>query len=150
MTMKKLNVYLIVILFCLSIFSCKKDKTTAKENLIGKWMETAMTVSPAMNGITDMFSTEAACDKDDIIIFNADGTNQSDAGLIKCNASDPQIENEGTWALSADGKTLTLTSTNNEIQVLTVVTLSSTSFVGTMTMVFNGVTYTYTVTLVKK
>jgi hypothetical protein len=147
--MKKLNLYLMVVVFGLSIFSCKKDEKTAKEYLIGKWMATAMTVSPAMDGVTDMFST-TPCDKDDIIIFNANGTVTNDEGVIKCNAADPQTTSGGTWTLSADGKTLTLTSTNNEIQVLTIVTLSSTSFVGTMTIVFNGVTYTYTVTLVKK
>lgn len=149
--MKKPSLYLMVVLFGLSIFSCKKDSTaTAKENLIGKWMMTAMTISPAINGVTDMFSTTDACGKDDLIIFNADGTVTNDEGVVKCNASDPQTSSGGTWALSADGKTLTVTSTTNEIQVITVVTLSSTKFVGTMTMVQSGVTYTYTVTLVKK
>jgi uncharacterized lipoprotein NlpE involved in copper resistance len=149
MVMKKLILYLMVVLFGLSLFSCKKDEKTAKENLIGKWMMTAMTISPAINGVTDMFSTTDACGKDDLTIFNADGTVTNDEGVVKCNASDPQTSSGGTWVLSADGKTLTMTSTNGT-QVITIVTLTSTSFVGKMTMVESGVTYTYTVTLVKK
>jgi len=151
MIMKKLSLYLLVVLFGVYIFGCKKDETTsAKENLIGKWMVTAMTISPAYYGITDMFSTNDACSKDDLTIFNADGTVQTDEGLIKCNASDPQTTNDGTWALSADGKTLTMTESASSISVITIVTLSSSSFVGKMTYVESGVTYTYTITLVKK
>jgi hypothetical protein len=149
MIMKKLSLYLMIVLFGVSVFSCKKDEKTAKENLIGKWMMTAMTVSPAQNGVTDQFSTMDACGKDDLTIFNADGTVTNDEGVLKCSASDPQTTSGGTWALSADGKTLTMTSTN-ETMVITIVTLSSTSFVGKMTRVENGVTYNYTVTLVKK
>jgi len=148
--MKKLKLYLMVVLFGLSIFSCKKDETTPKENLTGKWMMTAMTISPELYGITDLFSTTDACGKDDLTIFNADGTITSDEGLIKCNAADPQTTTGGTWTLSADGKTLTMTETGQTPQVITIITLSSTSFEGTMTVVLNGVTYTYTVTLVKK
>jgi hypothetical protein len=148
--MKTLNSYLMVVLFVLSLFSCKKDEKTAKENLIGKWMMTAMTISPAQNGVTDMFSTSSACGKDDLTIFNTDGTVTNDEGAVKCNASDPQTSSGGTWALSADGKTLTMTSPGQTPQVITIVTLSSTSFVGKMTMVDSGVTYTITVTLVKK
>ena len=147
--MKKLNVYLLVVLFGLSLFSCKKDEKTAQENLIGKWMMTAMTISPAMNGVTDIFSTSDACGKDDLTIFNADGTITKDEGVVKCNSSNPQTSSGGTWVLSADGKTLTVTSTNGP-QIITIVTLTSTSFVGTQTIVNSGVTYTYTVTLVKK
>jgi hypothetical protein len=148
--MKTLNLYLIVVLFGLSIFSCTKDEKTAKENLIGKWMMTAMTISPAQNGVTDQFGSMDACGKDDLTIFNADGTITNDEGVIKCNASDPQTANGGTWVLSADGKTLTITSPGQAPFVVTIVTLSSTSFVGTQTMVDSGVTYTYTITLVKK
>ena len=149
--MKTLNLYLMVFLFGLSVLSCKKDSTaTAKENLIGKWMMTAMTISPAWNGVTDMYSTSDACGKDDLSIFNADGTLTNDEGLVKCNATDPQTSSGGTWALSADEKTLTITSPGQTPQVITIVTLSSTSFVGKMTMVDSGITYTYTVTLIKK
>jgi hypothetical protein len=151
MVMKTLNLYLMVVLFGLSVFRCKKDSTaTPKENLTGKWMMTAMTISPAQNGVTDMFSTQDACGKDDLTIFNADGTITNDEGVLKCSASDPQTSSGGTWVLSADGKTLTVTSTDKTTEIVTVVTLTSTSFVGTETMVQSGVTYTVTVTLVKK
>jgi len=150
MAMKKLNLYLMVVLFSLSLFSCKKDEKTAKENIIGKWMMTAMTISPAQNGVTDMFSSMDACGKDDLTIFNADGTITNDEGVIKCNASDPQTSSGGTWALSADGKSVTITSPGQAAQVATIVTLSSTSLVVKTTMVEGGVTYTMTITLVKK
>jgi hypothetical protein len=151
MVMKTLKLYLMVVLFGLSIFGCKKDSTaTVKENLTGKWMMTAMTISPAINGVTDMFSTSDACGKDDLTIFNADGTITKDEGAVKCNSSNPQTSSGGTWVLSADGKKLTMTNTSGTQQIITIVTLSSTSFVGKMTSVESGVTYTLTVTLVKK
>jgi hypothetical protein len=150
MVMKTLNLYLLVVVFCLSLFSCKKDEKTPTENLIGKWMVTAMTISPAMNGVTDMFSTSDACGKDDLTIFNADGTVTKDEGAVKCNSSNPQTSSGGTWVLSADGKTLTMTNTSGTQQIVTIVTLSSTSLVVTQTMVQSAVTYTYTITLVKK
>ncbi|HEY5470324.1 MAG TPA: hypothetical protein VIK07_07365, partial [Bacteroidales bacterium] len=59
--MKKVRLYLMIVLFGVSIFSCKKNEPTAKENLIGKWMVTAWTMSPARNGVTDYFSLMDAC-----------------------------------------------------------------------------------------
>jgi len=150
MIMKKVRLYLMIVLFGVSIFSCKKNEPTAKENLIGKWMVTAWTMSPARNGVTDYFSLMDACGKDDLTIFNADGTVTNDQGVLKCSASNPQTSSGGTWALSADGKTLTMTSPGQAPTVITIVTLSSTSFVMKMTMVDSVGTLTYTITLVKK
>ncbi len=147
--MKKLTLYLMIVLFGLSLFSCKKAEKSAKENIIGKWMVTARIVSPAMNGITDVFSSSDACGKDDLTIFNSDGTVTNDEGAVKCNAFNPQTSSGGTWVLSADEKTVTITQTGQSM-VGTIVTLTSTSLVVKTTLVESGVTYTYTITFVKK
>lgn len=48
-----------------------------------------------------------ACDEDDTEYFNADGTYLSDLGAVLC---DPTDENStGTWELSSDDKTLSVT-----------------------------------------
>jgi hypothetical protein len=48
-----------------------------------------------------------ACDEDDTEYFNADGTYLSDLGAVLC---DPTDENtSGTWELSSDEKTLSVT-----------------------------------------
>ncbi len=48
------------------------------------------------------------CTKDDCTNFKSDKTIAFDEGATKCDPSDPQTS-AGTWSLSADGKTLTLT-----------------------------------------
>jgi hypothetical protein len=149
--MKKLSLYLAVVAIGVVMFGCKKDSTTtiSKDDIIGKWMMTSMTVSPAMDGVTDMFGTRDACEKDDLTIFNADGTVINDAGATKCSSSDPQSTSGGTWTISSDNKTLTITN-NGEAMSVTIVSLTSSKFVGKMTEVDGSVTYTITVTLVKK
>jgi hypothetical protein len=150
--MKKLNFYFIVVLITLVMFGCKKDEatTTTKDKLTGKWVITAMTVSPAILGVTDMFSTFDACEKDDLTIFNADGTITMDEGVLKCDPSSPQSYNDGAWTLSTDNKTLTITSTGSDPEIFTIVSLTSTSLVGSSAKVDGGVSYTMTVTMAKK
>ncbi len=48
------------------------------------------------------------CSKDDCTNFNSDKTLAFDEGATKCDPSDPQTST-GTWSLSSDGKTLTIT-----------------------------------------
>jgi hypothetical protein len=148
--MKKISVYLMVIMVGVVMFGCKKDSTTiSKDDIIGKWMMTAMTVSPAMDGVTDIFSTWDACEKDDLTIFSADGTVINDAGATKCDPTDQQTSNPGTWSFSSDNKILVITR-NGEVMNVTIVTLTSSKFVGSMKEVYNSVTYTRRVTLIKK
>jgi Lipocalin-like domain len=92
--------------------ACKKDKSTTELLTSGNgWKITAFTVNPGIpvgNGvvITDFYAQIEACTKDDITIFKAGGVLNTDEGLTKCDPTDTQTT-IGTWALSADEKTIT-------------------------------------------
>lgn len=91
----------------LLISSCKKeeDKQVSKTDLLtsGQWRMTAYTLSPPVDldgdGVADADGLAAfdACDRDNLFIFQRDGTLVLDAGPTKCNSIDPQSENT-TWA----------------------------------------------------
>ncbi|MFK7906893.1 MAG: hypothetical protein AB8B69_17300 [Chitinophagales bacterium] len=48
------------------------------------------------------------CDKDDVITFGGDGKVSRTSGADKCNPSEPDQGNAGTWFLNADETVLTL------------------------------------------
>ena len=106
--MKKLTVLLIVLI---SIFSCKKNKpeptcTTDMASIAGQYKITGYTYKagpqfPEIDYYTTVFPD--ACDRDNAIKFNADGTYQLlDIGLV-CS---PSGNDSGTWKLT--GNTVTI------------------------------------------
>ncbi len=121
------------ILFLVALlFSCQKDivfpegagsgtpptgsKGGAANILSGtSWKLTGYTVNIDYGGgiivDTDLYSAIPTCSLDDIHTFNANGTATDNAGNIKCNSSDAQSVESGTWKLSEDQKKLTLSST---------------------------------------
>jgi hypothetical protein len=129
-TMRKIQILLIITLTVM-VINCKKDANSVvsrKDLLSGKtWIMTAETISPAMNVngtlITDFYSQEPSCTKDDIAKLNSNGTYTLEEGQTKCSANDPQVYETGTWTLSSDESVLVLTSngtvTNAKIQELT-------------------------------
>lgn len=50
-----------------------------------------------VNGIDVTSTYYTACELDNILTFNTDYTYVEDEGATKCNASDPQIVDSGTW-----------------------------------------------------
>lgn len=148
--MKKL-LTLAVIGLSLSLVSCKKDDDpTKKEMLTGKnWKLTGWTIDPALPVIGSNFYNQLnACFKDDLTKFSTDGKITFDEGATKCQVSDPQTTT-GTWALSTDEKTVSITS-DGETTSYTIVSLSSSKFVGTFVAVEDGVNYTNTLTWEKQ
>lgn len=55
------------------------------------------------------FEDELPCVKDDRWVFFANGNMEQNEGPSKCSPTDPQVYVTGTWALSVESKTLTLT-----------------------------------------
>lgn len=49
-----------------------------------------------------------ACEQDDVLFFNTDGTITENSGSVKCSASEPDESSGGNWTLSADGQSLTI------------------------------------------
>ncbi|MCF8238393.1 MAG: lipocalin family protein [Saprospiraceae bacterium] len=100
----------------LTMGACKKDDDTQSTSDIlieGKWDLTAATINPGVEifpgiVVNDLLIDEEPCDADDLTIFNADGSSAGDEGATKCDPSDPQNYNNGTWSLSSDEKTLTI------------------------------------------
>ena len=160
---KYLSVLLIVFSFVAS--SCNKDddsdnqptKSTKEYLTAGNWKTTAMTISPGISfggvTITDFFAQTPACSKDDLILFNSNGTITDDEGPTKCDPNDPQTTTEGSWSLNSDNTILTISYPGEDAISLTITGISDTNLTGTYTMIedFGGglVTYTITISMVR-
>ncbi len=131
----------------IGLFGCKKDegnepKSNSDYLLSGNWQVTGTVLDPGIElqpGIivTDVFEFLVDdCAKDDFMTFNANGTITEDQGTTKCDPDDPQTNSDGSWTLSEDGNTLTITyppeieGDDAEVSVVTIVSINSTTFVG--------------------
>lgn len=148
--MKKPLFTLILLFFtaALSTTACKKDEKSAEENLVAA---TCWNISKAeaFNPITNTWvdATEdafEACDLDDCIKFNSDKTAVVNFGAIKCDSSDPVEYESGTWSISSDGKTLTLTADTGDVEIYGIVEISSTRMIIELTEVSTGATIRFT------
>jgi len=121
--MKKLSFACLPLL--LLFVSCKKEKAScdlSSTNIVGSYKATAVTykATPSSTPV-DMLAFADACEKDDIIILNANGTfTYQDAG-VKC---DPTGDDAGSWSLNSnvltvDGEAAAVTSFDCSSMVLT-------------------------------
>jgi len=154
--MGKLNLLLIASLF-LATISCKKDDSapSKKELLTGKnWVLTAETVSPAINFngvlITDLYAQMESCTKDDVSKFNSDGTYTFEEGASKCDPSDPQVWDSGTWVFNSDQTIIVMTSSTYGSINAEIVELTSSKLVVTHDETVDNIKYTITDTYQKK
>lgn len=156
--MKKLLIAACVGLLAFS--ACKDDKEetpapsqTGSAALTGKdWRMTANTTritGNSMDTTMDNFADMEDCEKDDLIRFNENKTVTTKSGALKCDPSDPDSEDGGTWELSADSKKLTVT-VDGDPETVDVVTLTETSLVISMSgEVSPGITGSTTMTFTK-
>jgi hypothetical protein len=106
MNMKK--ILFATMLLSVGFLSCKDDDddTCALNNssLVGTYQLTGVSYkADATTPAIDIFSTYDACEKDDLVVFNANGSvTYTDAGI----ACSPSTNDTGTWSLS--GSTLTV------------------------------------------
>ena len=136
--------------------SCNKDDdaTPDKAKLLtnGSWKMSAMTVDPPIDWfgipVTDVFAKLPTCVTDDFAVFKTNGTVIYDEGASKCEPADPQTSN-GTWSLNTAQTILTLTN-DGETENWTIATLTTTTFKADFKVTEEGVTYTFSVTFVKK
>jgi len=113
------------------------------------WHITTLTVTPAQNGVTDVWASLPPCLTDNFFRFKAGGIFNSDEGLTKCNPAIPQID-EGTWSYIDGSKLLNFNSQGWQNRKLNITATTSTTISGTDDKVENGVAYTYTITLTKQ
>ncbi len=102
--MKK-TIYLCLILSMLFV-ACEKEnnpevaKSTRELLVEKKWYKTAILVNPAFMGMTNLYDSLIPCQKDDIFTYRNNGKYEIDNGILKCYASNPQIDSVSTtWKL---------------------------------------------------
>jgi hypothetical protein len=113
--MKKL--FLVVLLWPV-LAGCKKDEEVGpaqvkRASLVkaASWIQTAATVSPAINGVTSYFMVDQffpACSRDDLYRYAENGTYTAEEGASKCATADPDVFHQGTWRLTQDEERLLL------------------------------------------
>lgn len=150
--MKKL---LILCVGIATLAACKKnddkDNKSKTEYLTsGKWYASSGTVTYSAMGIdttVDLFASMDACDKDDFMEFKTNMSYLADEGATKCDPSDPQINETGTWAFSNNESQLTLMTTDNttffDTLTFNIKTLNSSTMELTQSETYGGVVYSY-------
>ena len=153
--MKKYTKHMLLffVVIILSV-GCKKDDDDSNGGsaaLIGTWGITGLTVTPPIvfGGvpITDIYLVLDPCEKDDTEAFNANGTYISDEGPTKCDPTDPQIIESGTWTLTSNNTVLTLYT--SDTTVTNVITLTSSDLELSYTDDLFGTMHTFTATFTK-
>lgn len=85
----------------LVISSCKKDKETSKKELLTNqpWKLTSFIQKNLSTGAEqDNYAPMSACYKDDLYVYKADYSFEANAGATKCNSTDPQVFQTGSWS----------------------------------------------------
>ena len=137
----------ILTLFFFVLNSCKKEDTKSKTDLITQktWMIQKVESKEGTNPWEDDFPNWDACSKDDRYIFRVNNTYEFNEGLTKCDPTDPQIFDSGSWAF-----------TNNETKLLigsdefTIVALTETNLIISVQESVGGVAYQVQITFSNK
>ncbi|RZJ91221.1 MAG: hypothetical protein EOO60_08205 [Hymenobacter sp.] len=132
--MKHFATYLLVTAVGLaSLASCKKDAETtpalSKTDLLTakSWKVTDIKVSGQSIYATPLF---AACDKDDLVKFNASKSATFDEGTLKCDPTTPQSRT-GSWDFTSSETKLKVTDPDGTVAEGTIGTLTSTTLIVT-------------------
>jgi hypothetical protein len=123
----KLAVTLVILLGCMALVTaCTKgengENTSAqKQQLVaGKWQISARTATTHYMGndtTIDLYPEMDECDKDDFILFAANGTGTADENADKCSG-DNQVESFTWMLLQNDTKLLVADSNPDTMDVL--------------------------------
>jgi hypothetical protein len=165
--MKKIHVLLFLVVVTVAGFlsGCKKKddaKPLSKAELLAsttskKWKLIALTAATPL-GSFDLFDKNNLsqvyledCQKDNVYIFYADKKYEEDEGATKCDSTDPQKADSGTWSISADETKLTISSSGGGAGGvtdgdMTIKELSSTTLKGEAAETISGVTVTLNAT----
>lgn len=101
----KNGLLLAAVLVVLRSSSCKKDddptpaktKTQLLTQANWKLVKAEIRSSPTA-AWSDYTAFLSACEKDNLTVFRANLTYENNEGATKCNPTDPQIVDSGTWA----------------------------------------------------
>lgn len=126
--------------------------------LVGTWKVTAFTVNPPIDflgtPITDMYNSLffPNCSKDDLYVFKSDKSYEFNEGPSKCDDTDPQITDVGTWAFNTDETLLLITPNGGSTEEAAFESFSSSQIVIVFTELDTAaaVLYTFKQTLTKQ
>lgn len=129
--MKKTFLRLPVVIFVLlSVVSCNKNgSSTSKIELLTQkaWLYQNLEVGAGGAWQTDpSFATMEVCEKDNQTVFKATKAYEVNEGATKCDSSDPQVNEQGTWdfadnetKLIISGETATINQLDEKTLILT-------------------------------
>lgn len=120
----------------LLLSSCKKSSTSPKDNLIGTWTVGTTTYTAMVGSMTlaDYFSTVLQLPPAQAALINTlfnTSLQQAFTGTIQVKSDNTYTStlggknDSGTWSLSADGKTLTVTSSTQAPVTFDIIELTS-------------------------
>lgn len=98
----------VIVSTILVIFACTKEPAPSEIIASTSWKLTK-TESKISTGTFWGEKAVESCEADDVYNFSANGTYTTDEGPTKCDPLDDQ-STSGTWVLTTDGKTLTITA----------------------------------------
>jgi len=98
--MKRFSIPLLLVAM-IFVAGCSKEANITKTDLISKaWKY--KTFSAVAGALTiDVLSTLKPCELDDIYRFSSNKTYTVEEGASKCNSTDPQIKESGSWRFNA-------------------------------------------------
>ncbi len=127
------------------------DKTSLLIN--SNWILTTATFNPAITVELGTFKDTFpnlfdipfidSCQKDNMILFNADGTMTIDNGKIKCAPSEPQTAKDGNWKFTDNDTKIQITNSeyfkliSSTAVILRNVSITNTELKGQTDYVFN-------------
>jgi len=135
------SIRMLIMAGLVALAGCNKDDAspiheTELTRGTGKWKLTALSVT-AQGQTGDAYADLEECNKDDIFYFNTNGTYQYQSGDSKCDASEPDIFEEGTWEIN--GKNLTIEITGDGPETVEIKLLNSTTLKTKLAIDFFGV-----------
>ncbi|HEX6180801.1 MAG TPA: lipocalin family protein [Chitinophagaceae bacterium] len=112
--MKQLVPAIFACALAFSFTACKKSKTQTKTDLIAKsaWKFDNAALDMNRDGTADAPVPAGflqACDTDNTITFNADGTGIADEGATKCSPANPQTS-QFTWSFKDNEQVINLSN----------------------------------------
>jgi len=148
--------------FVLAVVACNNDKDPelSVEQLLtqppGGWVQTSIIATiPGTTTQVDVFNdpnfadTFEDCDKDNAILFKADGKYSVESSL-KCDSSEPAQLEVGTWQLSSDQKTISFSPAGDAGYSATILERSETELKADVTLIVLNTPVSATVTLAPK
>lgn len=150
-TIRTAAVCLSAALLLSGLISCKKSATEkSKVELLtqSSWKIAKEEEKAGTGSWVDYAAIAQPYDKDNIIIFNANGTFENNEGATKQSPSDAQIIGTGTWSLKNNNATLSTTGTGStSADEQTIDQLDANTLVLSSNETNNGIVYYSRITL---